>query len=151
MLKKSHPLYVTLGVLMTLSIWINSLLPATLSGEQSGFFVSLALSITNWMRLDIPYETMSLWVRKLAHFTQFFIFGLLWIQALKPSDLHNKQRYLYVFIFGFVVAIIDEGIQLFTPGRAGTFIDILIDVFGVFAALIISYLWFDQKGRTSTP
>ena len=42
-----------------------------------------------------------------------------------------------MMIFGFVIALTDEIIQIFVPGRAFQLFDILIDVLGVLTGVII--------------
>lgn len=71
-------------------------------------------------------------VRKLAHATEYAILALLWFGALgsKPQAV----------VIAFLYACTDEFHQLFVPGRAGLFADVLIDTSGALAAMIIAWL-----------
>lgn len=71
-------------------------------------------------------------VRKLAHATEYAILALLWfgVLASKPQAV----------VIAFLYACTDEFHQLFVPGRAGLFTDVLIDTSGALAAMIIAWL-----------
>lgn len=71
-------------------------------------------------------------VRKLAHATEYAILALLWFGVLgsKPQAV----------VIAFLYACTDEFHQLFVPGRAGLFTDVLIDTSGALAAMIIAWL-----------
>ncbi len=71
-------------------------------------------------------------VRKLAHATEYAILALLWFGAL-GSKLKSVE-------IAFIYACTDEIHQLFVPGRAGLFTDVLIDTSGAVVAMLI--LWF---------
>lgn len=71
-------------------------------------------------------------VRKLAHATEYAILALLWFGALgsKPQAV----------VIAFLYACTDEFHQLFVPGRAGLFADVLIDASGAAAAMLVVWL-----------
>lgn len=71
-------------------------------------------------------------VRKLAHFTEFFVLGVISKLTFKDQNGFFKSALL-----GIVVASIDETIQLFVPGRAGMIKDVLIDSFGCICAVVL--------------
>ncbi len=77
-------------------------------------------------------ELMSFPVRKAAHMTEYLVFyctvrfGLHF--TYQPSDM--KRRLLAALAIVFLYACTDEFHQLFVPGRAGRFTDVLIDCFG---------------------
>ncbi|MBI64776.1 MAG: hypothetical protein CMG64_00570 [Candidatus Marinimicrobia bacterium] len=68
---------------------------------------------------------------KLIHFVEFFILGVLFINAIIDTELD-----IYKFLFGiFVLTLIpiaDEGVQyLFEiPGRVADFNDLVVDILG---------------------
>ena len=45
-----------------------------------------------------------------------------------------------VLILGFLIASIDESIQLFSPGRSSQISDVLLDTFGVWAGAVVIYV-----------
>lgn len=60
--------------------------------------------------------------------------------------LLDKKWYKHYFVFGislgfgFVVALISELLQIFTPGRTGSFVDVGIDMGGYALGLLIIFL-----------
>ncbi len=116
-------------VLWMIFIFIMSSMNETTSSNQSGFFVSLITNLFNIKNIEI----LTTIVRKMAHFTEYFILGILVINSL---DISNK-RYLYSFIIGFIYAISDEVHQLFIAGRSGKIFDVLIDSLGIIMSIFI--------------
>ncbi len=137
-MKKKHIL-ITITILWTLFIFTQSLLPGDISSDQSGFIVNVLYPLVNKMGLMIQVNDFSFLIRKLAHFTEYFILGLLlcilYIEIIKPNKL-----WLIVIIHGAITALIDETIQLFTPNRSGEVRDVLIDITGVIIGMILTKL-----------
>ena len=77
-------------------------------------------------------------VRKLAHFTLYFVLGIFMYLSLKNNTLNPKQLFLISLILCFLYACSDEIHQLFVAGRSGNFKDVLIDTLGSFLSLIIA-------------
>lgn len=121
--------------LLLVFIWGNSLLPAQVSAAISGWIWELLGDFTGGeIILDGTVGDGPL--RKAAHFIEFTGLGmvLLWIMVLT-----GKQRFL-AFAGGFVVACIDETIQLFVPGRGPAIGDVLLDSSGVLTGLLLFLL-----------
>lgn len=77
-------------------------------------------------------------IRKFAHFSEYFVLGLLSYTNMKE---YFKDNYQYTSIlFCMVCAIVDEIHQLFVPGRSYGVIDILIDSCGSLLAIILCHL-----------
>ena len=77
-------------------------------------------------------------VRKLAHFTEYFILGLLLYQYLKFFKF--KYSYVYAGLIAILFACSDEYHQLYVSGRTGQIKDVIVDASGVIIALIITYI-----------
>lgn len=126
--------------LLTL-IWIGVIFSFSLSnGEastaQSGLVVGLVRSA--FTALHIPTEGYNLvfWVRKGAHFSEYFVLGLLIRRTVQ--DLGNRVYLCLVFL----VPVIDETLQLFSPGRAFSPVDMAIDAAGILSGiLVLSFLF----------
>lgn len=116
-----------LGVLTF--IFANSLVPAVESAEESGALWKLLLSLFP----SLTHHT----VRKLAHFAEYALLGahLSLAPILLPASA--KVSYPTALFFGAVVALVDEGIQRFVPGRGGALTDVLIDYLGYLSALLL--------------
>ena len=84
-------------------------------------------------------ELMSFPVRKTAHMTEYLVlyctvrFGL----HFTYQPLNVKHRLLTALAIVFLYACTDEFHQLFVPGRAGRFTDVLIDCFGCAVVTLI--------------
>ena len=73
---------------------------------------------TNWNRI----------IRKIAHFTLYFILGITVYLLLK--EYTDKRVILFTILICFLYAISDEVHQLFVPGRSFQVFDIVIDTLG---------------------
>ncbi len=85
-------------------------------------------------KLDKIVQTFDVPVRKLCHFTEYFILGILVLLMLKSYNINNI--YLTILIC-FIYSCTDEIHQLFVPGRSGNIIDILIDTSGSIFFIIL--------------
>lgn len=105
-------------------IFVMSSYNASESSNQSGTIVTF---LSNILNID-NIECLSLMIRKLAHFTEYFILGILMVNVLK--DYKIKNIFIYSLIFCIIYACSDEMHQLFVPGRSGNALDVVIDSFG---------------------
>lgn len=79
-------------------------------------------------------------IRKVAHFSEYTIVGILLMSLISTYNLRQKNRFLISIGIGFLYACSDELHQLFVPGRSAQFTDVLIDTSGVFMGCIIVFL-----------
>ena len=139
--------YISLFLLILVMgvIFYFSAQPADVSDETSGGVVQKLLSIiyphfNNFDRLaqeDIII-TLILPVRALAHFSEFSLLGaVLFVFLSTFSGVLYNRRSLFTFLFGLIYAVSDELHQLFVPGRACQILDVAVDIFGVFTAIIL--------------
>ena len=98
-------------------------------------------------------SALSLPIRKVAHFTEYFILGvissLVFMQLKKEVSLKTNTS-LIAFVFGVLYAVTDELHQRFVPGRACAFMDVIIDSLGVMCGCVccsLIYMAFDKKRR----
>lgn len=77
--------------------------------------------------------------RKMAHFSEYFILGILMYINIK--EYYKKPNiYILCIILCFLYAASDEIHQLFISGRYGSFIDVLIDTSGSATGSFIIHL-----------
>ena len=105
-------------------IFMFSAEPDTESSELSGSVAS------HWDEKELldKAELIDYPVRKCAHMSEYAILTLLGF--LTFSFLHGRRRFLIPIGVTFLYACTDEFHQLFVPGRAGRFTDVLIDTTG---------------------
>ena len=87
--------------------------------------------------LEKNRETISFCVRKLAHFSIYFVGGILLFEFYSTFDVTKKRIFGMSALTGICYACFDEFHQLFISGRSGQFRDVCIDSTGVIIALII--------------
>jgi VanZ family protein len=85
-------------------------------------------------------STVGFMVRKLAHWTEYFILAVLLMRALnaKSAGLLAKRHVLWSVILAVIYAISDEWHQSFVASRDSRAADVLIDAIGA----ICGALWF---------
>ncbi len=84
-------------------------------------------------------EKTVVFVRKSAHFTMYFILGLLVISFLKEFGLSRKSIIISIIVV-LLYAVSDEIHQTFIPGRSGEVLDVLIDTIGGSLSTLLYYL-----------
>ena len=121
-------------------IWGNSLLPGELSGALSNWLGSL-LSLGG----DMAYEGTGL-LRKLAHFTEFACLGFLLTWLAKMKGEQGFHLFALALLGSLMTACIDESIQLITPDRGSSLVDVWIDTSGALTGIIALFgvYYFDS-------
>ena len=110
-------------------IFIMSSFNSVESSNQSGLIVNIIANMFNINNINL----LSLIIRKLAHFTEYFILGLLTYNMIHS---YNKKAYLSVIIC-VLYAISDEIHQMFVPGRSCQIMDMTIDTLGSLLGIYI--------------
>lgn len=161
------------------------------SGEESA---SLSGKVTVWILAvwgkiisqtppevgSTAFEIVHILIRKLAHFTEFFVLGALWLSfissitgrvewrkmqcSLKAPDEDDGfikrekiRRAVYFFLppcVGLLTAIADECMQIFSLERGPSALDVGIDFLGVCAGIVVAhaliYLLFYRQKKAKT-
>lgn len=89
-------------------------------------------------------EILSTPVRKAAHITEFTALYLSMLPALYYWAPKYRYRVLAALFLTFLYACSDEFHQLYVPGRAGQFTDVLIDCAG---GAVISLVWVLRRRK----
>jgi|SRR5690554_3386485 len=124
-------------VLIVLStIWIcfiffNSFQTGVESGAISGSVVNWIYNILLSLKIEVDPSVLSIMIRKGAHIFEFFVLGILMTLIFLEFKLQDKYRIIYSFSLSLLIAVIDETIQTFIPGRSGNIVDVLIDTIGI--------------------
>ena len=124
----------TLLILLNLAlIWGNSLLTGDTSGAVSGGVLAFVGRFLPVLLTEAGHT---------------FLRGLLFCGRHR---LVRQETPLHLMGFGLAVACIDETIQIFTPGRASSLIDVWIDTWGFalgFAVILTaSFIFRKIKGE----
>ncbi len=139
-------LCMALLVVNLLFIWGNSALPAQASNAIS-HWVEEVLSVFFPGEVGTAGAGHGL-LRKAAHFSEFACLGMLlaWLFGM----LGQKGRGLWAvsLLSGIAAACVDETIQVFSPGRSSSLLDVWIDTSGVLAGvglLLLGYTIYQKK------
>ena len=147
--KGSHRPLTVLIILTLALIWGHSLLGREASSEESGFVMELLEPVLE-MVVGEGNVTEFL-VRKLAHFTEFFVLGLEVLTFFAYRKPLFPQAFLLALTHGFFAAFLDETIQIFS-GRGPMIQDVWLDVCGVAAgSLLMLGTIARTKHRTTKP
>ena len=85
-------------------------------------------------------------VRKSAHFSEYFILGLLCgLLALTYNRFKHRFSLPLAFAFCTIYALSDEIHQYFVPGRACRLLDVCIDAAGSAAAIALTAIIYCKK------
>ena len=136
-------------ILLLCTFWVIFGFSSQNSEESTGLSMKISRIIINIVfpnNTDIQKEekakSIEHTIRKLAHFSIYFVVGILLISLFLTYNLKNIDRYFLSQIIGIIYATSDEIHQSFTPGRSPQFTDVLIDNLGVFTGIIIILLLF---------
>lgn len=139
------PLLIWIGVIFFLS-----------SGQGSMSQTSLIIRpILEFLFPTATQETLVLYhgyIRKVAHFAEYGVLGLLACRAFGGSLQNFVRRHHYIFavILLIVVAVLDETNQSFNPARTGSPFDILIDLSGGLTGIILFYFFARRRNLIAT-
>lgn len=136
-MKTKRIIYTTLLILWMIIIFCFSNQTGEESQLVSNKIVNGMINIIDYItdnRLSV--EEISLIVRKLAHFTIYFILGILAFLTLNSYGV--RKPLIFSIILCLLYAITDEIHQLFVNGRYGSIIDVMIDSFGSIIGIIAS-------------
>lgn len=88
-------------------------------------------------RQESLLQTITLVVRKGAHFSEYLVFGMLLWQLIGTYTDRRKRQAFAAWMIGTVYAGSDELHQMFSDGRAARIGDVCIDSAGVVCGIFI--------------
>ena len=138
-MKRNKRFIVFLGLTI---LWIMVIFSFSLqTGDESS---QVSGGIVTWfVEMIFPagfayIEEVEFLIRKAAHFTEYFVLGIL--TSLTVRETRCMRLLLAPWLCGTAVACCDETIQLFSAGRTGQLIDVLLDSTGVFCGCGALYM-----------
>lgn len=148
-MKKRILLFITIFIAAT--IFLHSAMPADQSQAESSSVFELFDSFLT--ALHIPNLFNENTIRKLAHFTEYSVFGFFLCATVNAYGGFKNQIFKILFIL-LALPVADEFSQNFSDGRSAQVGDVLIDFCGgIFGGcvivLIILTASFAAKHRSS--
>lgn len=91
--------------------------------------------------------SISFYIRKLAHMTEYAILGILWAEALHAWGIQMGRTALFSIIIAVLYAFSDEAHQLLVAGRSGQVRDVAIDAAGAAVGVAVAVLIAKARER----
>ena len=120
-------------------VWGHSLMSGPASSFESSRFVFLVRPLFEFFGCT-DESVMTFFIRKGAHFTEHAIAVMLGWKAAREWFGESRKALWVTLAIWVLVPCIDEGIQLTVPGRAGMVTDVLIDMSGGLAGMLLMTL-----------
>ncbi len=145
--EKAHRIRLRFFGILTVLIMAAIFLFSAQSGDESGklsdgFLASLIGAVLERLLPPLSGQGMDADIRKYAHMAEFFCLGV--SVFLYLSERFTWRRSVKTPLFSlaicFLYACSDEVHQLFVPGRAGMFRDVLIDSVGFSIGILLVFL-----------
>lgn len=131
--------------------WPALLWAVVISGFSTGAFTAentsrIIIPILRWIFPGAAPQTlaaMHFFIRKCAHFTEYFILSLLLLRGMRAGGRGRPLTWAATAILLVAAyASLDEFHQSFVPGRTAAVRDVLIDTVGGAAAQLAAALFF---------
>lgn len=138
--KKLFFIFALAAVLLLVFIFHNSAQNGADSSAASDKVTKIAGDILDSVGIEHEPEKLSHFIRKDAHFTEFFLLSLTLFYAIYFFKGNKRVSAILPPILCAIVASIDEFIvQRATEGRSPQILDVLIDFSGALFAVLILY------------
>ena len=133
-------------ILWVVFIWGHSFIAGPDSSAESHRFLELAYRVIyhfGWdsnpyvARLVADPNLAHFLVRKTAHFSEYFVLGILAFNAFRLTFSNPLLGALSLAALWVSVPSIDEYIQRFVPERSGQLSDVLLDMCGFASAFVL--------------
>jgi len=122
----------------------------TFSSEHTG---SVLRPILHWLVPSLTanqFEFIHHFIRKCAHFTEYFIFCLLLFRSVRGDRKGWRWTWgIAAFFCAAGYSVLDEIHQAFVASRTASAYDSLLDSTGAFFAFAALWLWFRFRGQSA--
>jgi len=142
--RRPHPLHI-----ITTLVWVIFIFSFSLESAQSSSLASSRLAQFLYELVHSVFTTSPLTlqdfvvlVRKTAHVVNFAILMIL-VLRLTYDKLKNWK--IGSWLFCLFIAITDETIQMFVPGRSSQLSDVILDMSGATIIFILFILFSERK------
>lgn len=138
-INKSNKLFFIPLILWMIIIFYFSHQPVDESSQLSeGISKPIVEKLESIIKIDIVEEMFDYLIRKLAHFTEYMILGILMYIASSKNNIPRNKKVLWCILLCALYAITDEVHQAFVPGRAPRVFDVLIDTAGSITGILMT-------------
>ncbi len=93
---------------------------------------------------EIPFKD------KIVHFGLFFVLTFLWLRVGNKKNSKNKfiKKYFTIYlVFGVLIAILVEYLQMYVPNRSFDYYDITANMIGGAVGIICFYILYKKDSK----
>ena len=105
----------------------------------------IILPALHWLFPFASAETLErahFFIRKTAHFSEYFVFSLFLMRGMRGNEHGWKLRWaIWALVIAAVYSALDEYHQAFVPSRTASAWDSLLDTTGAATAQFVLWLW----------
>jgi VanZ family protein len=135
-------------------LWSALIFAASTDSFSAYHTGSIIEPILRWLlpsASDDTIDQIHFFIRKSAHFTEYFIFYLLLYRGIRAGRAGWRWSWgIGAWFIAAVYACLDEIHQSFVASRTASARDSLLDSIGAFAALIVLFLLYRFRRRPTT-
>lgn len=151
--KRKGIIFLLLSILWMAVIFMFSAQTGDVSGSQSGFLADIVCKLIPFELSEDGKNILIFIIRKMAHFTEYAILGILYFNMLFCFSIYKKNQenihkawkkevfkiVLLAAVLCMLYAMSDEFHQSFSDGRSPAVRDVIIDTFGGFAGSLSAF------------
>jgi VanZ family protein len=128
---------------------ISVLSTAAYSGSVTGWLLAQLLLSLHIHLTPQTFATIHFLIRKLAHGSEYAIFGLLLYHSFEPRHPEgwNVHSAFGALVIAGLFSLTDEYHQSFVPGRTASLVDCGIDTVGALLGMLLLYAGRRLQGR----
>ncbi|MBW9151322.1 VanZ family protein [Clostridium estertheticum] len=143
LLKRKTIVKILLCVVWLGVIFYNGTRPGETSQRTSRGLIEFAGGVMNISpatieKVGVKFNDVNYYVRKNAHFFQYFVFSILLCSIVRQSKLQRSNKIWMLLFLLLLFPVIDEFIQKYIPSRTSNVLDIVIDFSGGVLGMIIT-------------
>ena len=133
---------------LPLIIWLGFIFYASSDGFSASSTSTIIGPLVLWLfpgTSQAQLDAIHVITRKLAHFSEYALLGLLAARAFltSPGPKVRQNWFLISFVLVIVYALLDEYHQSFVPSRTASIFDSFIDISGGLTALLV--VWWRKR------
>lgn len=145
------------AIITIIIIWALSLQTGTVSTDTSAKVTSdiavrsfFGISLTWFTRDAETLEILHSIVRSLAHVCEYGFLAVCVAIACTVNRVRGRFRLIYMILICGIISVLDEMLQVFVPDRYGDLKDIVCDMSGVLASVLIVMLLSKLSNRSKS-
>lgn len=137
--------YLVTTILIVAFIFYNSIQ----NGESSSNASTVVLNLINDLisSIGINFQFSGHFIRKLAHFVEFFSLGFFLMLMFEAFTGKVFSIIGFPMFFAIFIPVVDEYIQIYSPGRTSSVKDVLLDFSGAIIGVIVVSIYFTIKKK----